>query len=944
MTQHVIESDAKHPHIARLKQKAEHISRKGNMTKALQILDEAEQQALALDDPLAMALVWRGRANVYMQNSHAEMSLEAANQAVAIYQEHGTLFMVALAQTVSVSSLNMLERYEESIALAEQIRPHFLDFPLGLIKLNSLLALTFDSLGQYEKAFALYEEVNAFYLEKGNQGEIGRMLLNMGVVAQKMDNLPLAYDLYHQAYPHYAAEDHFIGIIKVKSNLAKLCIRQNRLQDALKYLIESRQAIRKIPDSPDVGRLDLFEGRVRRLLNQPEQAESLLREAHTRFEAAGWKTEAAEALIELAHVLAVGNDRDDLAQALAYLQQAEDYFETVQLPLLVALAQLEEAELLLRLGRLNEAVANAQTAQAAFAEAGLALRQAQTEAVLGDCLWRGNGRLAQASYQSALNLAGETAPLLAARCWHGLGRLAWAANDVEAAEIAYTTSVRLLDKVRTGLTQHQAQATFLEDKQTLAEEMLHGLHRKPEKHHHQIFKWAEKIQGRSLADLLQDQPPDLNINQKTQTLLTAREKLAQKIDQRWQAFTLQNGADLSLMGMRKATAVAHEHNEQQQLTRLNAELQTLDEQIRSEQNPAQAWRRGTMASLTAVQAALDDHSLLVSYYSAGNQLYAFTTSNQPAEVQVVPLGICASDIEKAWKQSRRIILRPSSSIQQGQKRLAQFWRWLIEPISQQIAQKKRLIIIPYKGLFHVPFACLYDESSARYLVEQVAVQSAPSATIWHHCISKKPLGDHPLLVGFPGEIESLSYLDWVTSEIASLNNILPNAKVLLGDSAQHTTVLEAAKESYLLHLAGHIFYDQANPLASGMPLADGRWLRASDLYLRYGQLSGDIVVLSGCESGRIQPQGGEVLGLTSAFLYAGASCLIASMWPVDDASTAVLMQHFYHNLTAGLPVDEALQTAQMTLMQHAKLAHPFYWAPFSLMGASPDFTLPSHSH
>lgn len=100
------------------------------------------------------------------------------------------------------------------------------------------------------------------------------------------------------------------------------------------------------------------------------------------------------------------------------------------------------------------------------------------------------------------------------------------------------------------------------------------------------------------------------------------------------------------------------------------------------------------------------------------------------------------------------------------------------------------------------------------------------------------------------------------------------------------------------------------------------------------RLNADLVVLSGCNAGLGRLRRGEgIVGMARAFLYAGAPSLVVSLWPVNDASTAELMQNFYRNLRAGMPKNRALQQARVQLI-HAKdwKRDPFYWGAFVLIG------------
>ena len=99
-----------------------------------------------------------------------------------------------------------------------------------------------------------------------------------------------------------------------------------------------------------------------------------------------------------------------------------------------------------------------------------------------------------------------------------------------------------------------------------------------------------------------------------------------------------------------------------------------------------------------------------------------------------------------------------------------------------------------------------------------------------------------------------------------------------------------------------------------------------------------MAVLSACETGLGAEAGGEgLLGLTRAFHLAGADSVVASLWRVDDASTAALMEGFYDHLLKGLPRDEALRRAQADLMDHgipedAGVSKPYDWPAFQLFG------------
>ena len=143
----------------------------------------------------------------------------------------------------------------------------------------------------------------------------------------------------------------------------------------------------------------------------------------------------------------------------------------------------------------------------------------------------------------------------------------------------------------------------------------------------------------------------------------------------------------------------------------------------------------------------------------------------------------------------------------------------------------------------------------------------------------------------------------------------------------------------VIHIATHGLLDADRPQFTGVVLslignktADG-FLRTDEVFnLRLGA---PLVMLSACETGLGKEKRGEgVMGLTRAFLYAGAPTVGVSLWSVADKSTADLMTEFYKRLLAadGVSSSAAMREAQLSMITGKKYSAPFYWAPFVLVG------------
>jgi CHAT domain-containing protein len=158
----------------------------------------------------------------------------------------------------------------------------------------------------------------------------------------------------------------------------------------------------------------------------------------------------------------------------------------------------------------------------------------------------------------------------------------------------------------------------------------------------------------------------------------------------------------------------------------------------------------------------------------------------------------------------------------------------------------------------------------------------------------------------------------------------------MGAAATKTQFRDVASRSPLMHVAAHAEADAVDPLYSRILLANEggkqNFLEAHEI-LELPMDGTALVTLSACESGlgRIA-QGDEVLGFTRSFLSAGSSSLIASLWPVSDDATAVLMSTLYGELAKGRDIQKAMQAGQLAVLKDPKMSHPFFWAPFNLIG------------
>jgi CHAT domain-containing protein/Tfp pilus assembly protein PilF len=199
--------------------------------------------------------------------------------------------------------------------------------------------------------------------------------------------------------------------------------------------------------------------------------------------------------------------------------------------------------------------------------------------------------------------------------------------------------------------------------------------------------------------------------------------------------------------------------------------------------------------------------------------------------------------------------------------------------------------------------------------------------------------DDPATPGF-GSIARLRFTDEEAKAILAAAQGRQNFAAV-GFDATKAAAVDAGLGTYrYLHFATHGFLDTARPSLSAIALSlvtrDGAaqegFLRAHELYNL--SLSADLVVLSACQTGLGKEIRGEgLIGLTRAFMYAGAARVIVSLWSVSDRATASLMSRLYREmLRNGRTPSASLRAAQLALRSDARWQHPYYWAAFTIQG------------
>lgn len=304
--------------------------------------------------------------------------------------------------------------------------------------------------------------------------------------------------------------------------------------------------------------------------------------------------------------------------------------------------------------------------------------------------------------------------------------------------------------------------------------------------------------------------------------------------------------------------------------------------------------------IETVSAALEPGELLVEYLLAGDDLLVWAVRRDGlagAEAFKVESWIIKSEISR---------LRQALTDRQTWETLAQALAdRLLTPIATPLRAARKVIFVPHGALHTLPFQVLPFDGRPLGLTRTLSYLPAAGAL---ELLEKAPdlSNAHILAVGNPtGDLPAAA----VEARLVARQY---GAEALTGAAATEAAVRERLPYANLLHLATHGNLSEDAPMQSSLSLAGGQQLTLHELMgIR---LNAALVVLSACDTGRGAHTGGDdVLGLARGLIAGGARSAVVSLWPVDDASTALLMEHFYSRLKTGHPPAPALHLAQVYL-------------------------------
>jgi CHAT domain-containing protein/uncharacterized protein HemY len=358
----------------------------------------------------------------------------------------------------------------------------------------------------------------------------------------------------------------------------------------------------------------------------------------------------------------------------------------------------------------------------------------------------------------------------------------------------------------------------------------------------------------------------------------------------------------------------------------------------------------TAPPLDAAKLASDAKGTLLFYWLGEKSSYLWLITTN----QVRLFSIAGSrEIESLVDRYSKALTGPEDVLESANTDGQTLFEMLVLPASRWLKSQDRVFIVSDGKLNRLNFeTLLVSEPKLHYWIEDVTVINAGSLRMIGQPYKETRPGDRSVLLLGSVVPPSPEYPE-LTNSVVEMENVgrhfpAKQQQVLQGPQATATAYLRSKPEQFShIHFVAHAISSGSIPLDSAIILS--RPGPGSDHFKLYARdviqhpLRADLVTISSCYSAGTRAYSGEgLVGLSWAFLRAGAHNVIAALWEASDLSTAELMDDFYDNLSKDKPPETALHSAKLSLLHSGSaFRKPFYWAPFQLYEARKS---PNGSH
>jgi CHAT domain-containing protein len=890
---------------------------------AEQLADVAVEVAEARGNPVSLGKSIRAKANALYALDQHSAAIHLHERAIALFDQAGDDAELARTLSGSIQPLLLLGRYEEALAAGERARKIFQEqgntHRIARLEIN--LGNIYHRQDRFAEALEIYERAYKELLKHDDAEGLAAVLSNLSLCCIGLNDFPKALELHRAARQHCEQKGMPILVAYADYNIAYLYYLRGEYGRSIQMLRDAAVSAKNAGDAYQQALCNLDLSEIYLELNLSTEAGELGRLAHKLFQDLEFGYEAAKALA----FAAIAASRTGQAfEGIKLFTQAKEMFVRDQNFVWPALIDLYEALVLYSEGRLMEARRLCMSAHDFFTASPMQGKAVLAQLLLARIALRMNEAAQARQYcqEAIARLQEMDLPILQYQGEFLMGEIERAAGKSDEAYQSYSRARKAVERLRGNLRGEELKIAFFGNKLEVYEHLVDLCLRRPDSFE-EAFEYIEHAKSRTLIDQLSHSVHVSSENQSGQSeLVRSIRNFREELNWYYNLIEREQLRPEERSSERIKQLEQQARAREADLTRILKEATIAEAHEAGLQLPA-------IISLEEIRAALPAETTVVEYFQAQDRILACVLTRNRLEIYPVTV---QSRVQKLlqllqFQMSKfRLGAQYTTTFQEPLLKategyLKNLYAELLGPV-RHLLNTRHLVFVPHGASHYVPFHALHDGES--FLIDEHAISYSPSASVYAMCEMKKvnTTGDC-LLMGIP-DMQAPS----IRAEVEALSQILPHAKLFIGESATENVLRTYGPSSRYVHIATHGYFRQDNPMFSSIRLG-GSHLSLYDIY--HLHLPAELVVLSGCATGmNVVTPGDELIGLVRGLLQSGAQSLVLSLWDVHDESTKEFMIEFYTRLQSDKSKSEAMRSATIALRE--RYPHPYYWAPFSLIG------------
>jgi CHAT domain-containing protein len=899
---------------------------KADRNKALAVAEVAVVIANRLGEIESVAQSLRAKANAHYALGQNKTALEHNREALRLFRSLGHAEQVARTLSSSIQPLILQGRYKQAYSAAQEARKIFKQqgnkWRLARLDLN--LGNILDRQDRFAEALECYEHAYEYLSlhEQEDPEAVAVALHNMAVSYVSLNDFRSAAVTYEKARDFASAHDMPILVGQSDYNIAWLYYLRGDYSRAISMLRTAHATCHSTGDEYHVALCQLDLSEIYLELNLTAEAAEAAEQAAASFNELEMQYERAKSIANLAVAM---SQQGNAVRSLELFLQARQVFVKEKNKVLPSVIDLYRAIVLF--GERRDAEAHRLCV--------VALRQLQKFRLTDKtivCLLllarlnlrRNNARSAQQQCAQALrSLNRVELPHLSCQAYALRGQVHGAAGHDRLSYISYQRARVFLESLRNRIHAEELKISFMKDRVEIYEALVALCMKRATSAGVtvEIFGYIEQAKSRAFLDFLSTSRSSSWFAPQAQTEHDRRIRdLREELN--WY-FRMTEMAQLK-------QASRHQLNQlRAESRRRERELLKLSRERASPSDQEVEVQLATTFTVQQVRDSMSADTTILEYFQVQGQIVVILLGRD--RLQLVPLGAhsrISALLELLQLQLSKFRLGPgyvtrftTVLLNATQTHLRDLYKLLVEPI-REFLSARHLAIAPHGAMHSLPFHALFD--GRRYLIDDFTISYAPSASVYSLCQVRTTQAHRgSLVLGIPDPA-----VPCVQEEVEAVAACLPDSEMLLGTAATAESLRQKGACSRFIHIATHGYFRRDSPMFSGIRLGDS-FLSLYDLYQL--KLPVELVALSGCSTGlNVVVAGDELMGLARGLIHAGAETCLLTLWDVQDQSSTRLMKLFYGNLPGCGTKALALQQAMWQMK--SEHPHPYYWAPYILVG------------